>query len=686
MTTARAALLLTLSCLAGCKGAPGTTGQSGPAGSPASFAGPGLQLGITSAQVAADGTTTVTLRVTDDAGTPLDLAGLDTEGAVSIQLSLAWLDESAPGAPLGYTAFTVAGGAPSADAGGTFTSTVDGTGTYLYTFAAKALPAQPTRTHTVVAWGARTYRGARAVAAVSHDFVPSGAAVVTRREVVLKGGCDACHRDLSAHGGAQRSIAGCQVCHTAQAVDDAGAPLELGALVHRIHAGASLPSVVAGGACAVVTGGVVHDFSDVVFPQDLRRCTSCHDGAQADLWKTRPSRAGCGACHDTTSYDASVPAGMVAHSGGPVTGDGAAACSGCHPASGGAAGVSDLHLDALAVATTVALTIQAVDPTPPGATLAVTFRVAVNGAPRDIVSSPLSTLTATVAGPTTDYATSWQSRAQGPGATGTLVAVDAPNGVFQYLLPAPMPVSATGTYAVALEGYLTGAGARYAASSAPWYFAVTDAVAVPRRMVVLDAKCDACHAGLAEHGGVRTGVQYCLLCHNPATADSAATARFEVPTVVAPTLNLKDFVHRLHRGQALVQPYVLGGFPLPTPSNPAGTPIDYGAVRFPGDLRDCTTCHLAGTFDLPGAAGALPSHAETLTCTDGTLNPTSYCATRTAAADDTPPQTAACTSCHDAPWTAAHAAVMTTSDGVESCATCHRAGAAFGVDVVHQIP
>ena len=60
-----------------------------------------------------------------------------------------------------------------------------------------------------------------------------------------------------------------------------------------------------------------YDYADVcptktTYPQDIRNCTSCHDGSSTvsrttktkdgDNWKTKPSALACGACHDGINF------------------------------------------------------------------------------------------------------------------------------------------------------------------------------------------------------------------------------------------------------------------------------------------------------------------------------------------------------------------------------------------------
>src|SRR5262249_28596615 len=156
-----------------------------------------------------------------------------------------------------------------------------------------------------------------------------------------------------------------------------------------------------------------------------------------------------------------------------------------------------------------------------------------------------------------------------------------------------------------------------------------DAAPVPRRKVVDLASFNGCHHKLEAHGGIRQEVQYCSFCHNPNKANDQRVARFEVPATTAQSVDLPVLIHKIHMGDALTQqPYVIGGSPPPTPANPAGTPMDFGAVRYPGDRKACPACHAGATYTLPLVATALPVLSEVLACTDPSPNPVSYCQNR----------------------------------------------------------
>ncbi len=93
---------------------------------------------------------------------------------------------------------------------------------------------------------------------------------------------------------------------------------------------------------------------------------------------------------------------------------------------------------------------------------------------------------------------------------------------------------------------------------------------VARRQVVSLANCASCHSDLKfVHGGTRNNTQECTICHNPTLSDGTS----------GQSVNFATQIHSIHRGEALENPYTLGS-------------TNYQEVRFPGDLRNCTTCHL----------------------------------------------------------------------------------------------
>jgi OmcA/MtrC family decaheme c-type cytochrome len=696
---------------AGPQGDSGTQGPQGPqgdAGAPGKTpvaAGPGLVFTIKSVAISTVGVAIVHFQITDALGVALDLTGVTTQGAVTANFVLGWLDQTTTDAgaivPLQYTSYvTAAGTGVGADGGpdtqavadpnGTY-ATVDATnGIYTYTFGTNidVAPANASKTHTLGVWASRDFGGSHYVANAVQDFVPAGGAVTVQRDIVETAGCNACHNPLSAHGGDRQEVRICVLCHTPQTSDDSSPPktVDFKVMVHRIHAGADLPSVQDGGVLQFVGGGGrVSDYSNVQFPQPVQHCVACHTGkTEPDVWKTdAPTFLVCGSCHDRTSFDAVVPAGFTAHPGGVQADE--SKCSFCHPSDQGLAGISLVHdVPILDPTPTLTLSIVSVTNTAPGDTPRITFTVQESGAPLDILAKPLPDLAVTVAGPTTDYATYWQQIIQGTGATGTLT-LSGTVGTYLYQFPSPMPASAAGTFAFGLEGYLlTSTGAKIGALNPVAFAAVTDTSPVPRRKVVDITQCNGCHAKLAAHGGLRQEAQYCSFCHNPNKANDQQVARFEVQATTALSVDFKVFIHKIHRGDQLAQqPYVLGGYPPPTQGNPGGNPIDFGTVGFPGNLKSCATCHAGATYLLPLGAAVQPSLSEVLGCQDPTTSTTTYCQNRVVSSQTfTPPTTAVCTACHDSNYAIAHAETNIWN-GLEACATCHGPAAPWDVQLVH---
>ena len=175
-----------------------------------------------------------------------------------------------------------------------------------------------------------------------------------------------------------------------------------------------------------------------------------------------------------------------------------------------------------------------------------------------------------------------------------------------------------------------------------FYLSVDQSPVTPRRQVVASEKCTACHQNLTfVHGGTRGEVQECTICHNPSLVDGTSKQ----------SVNLAWQIHSIHRGEGLQNKYVLGT-------------TNYQEVRFPGDVRDCSSCHVNNSYQ-PDNIGAKAMVAST-----GGFTAT------------TAPIAAACQGCHDDKATASHALANTTTLG-ESCATCHGQNGDFSVDRVH---
>ena len=717
----RTCVIALLVGLCACEGPPGPTGPAGPTGETGDtgsgeigppgpdgtpgispwLVGPGVDITVTSLTVDATGAT-VAFTVKDAAGKPLDRTGTFTEGAVNVAFVLAQLAELTDGSPGQYTAYTTNAAAQAAtESNGTFTTVDVRTGSYTYRFATALTSFDATKTQTVLAVADRTYAGVRAFDRQTLSVRPTGPAPIAREEVT-DATCGGCHgTSLALHGGRYTSPSQCVLCHTPQSVDpESGNTVDFKVMIHKIHRGEGLPSVVAGTPYKIIGfNNSEHDFSTVAYPQNIGRCESCHAGAQGDRWKTKQSFAACTSCHDTTIFDGIPTGAQVPHSGGVGPNMTEATCATCHSAIAVLAPVTTKHYTGYLAATapTFDFQIQSITNTARTQVPVMTFRVLENGAPKTNLLSPgggMTSMVATIAGPNTDFASYSQAQMQGTSPVGTLAAVDASQGVYSYTFTTlPIPPSASGSYSVGIEASYTPVGStlRYAPTSPTLAFAVTDTVVKPRREIVSTQTCNGCHQDLSFHGGGRKNPNYCVFCHNPNKANDQRVARLEGTTVLAEPVDFRVMIHKIHMGDELTQPYVLGGFPAPSPGTPGGTPTNFGELRYPRPRTDCAACHTSKNWTLPLASSTayLPSTALELTCTEPVGDLDTYCNDGFWNVTNTihiPPTASVCTSCHDSPYTAAHAQVNTTLLGVESCTTCHGPGKDWDVEKVHGTP
>ena len=619
----------------------------------------GIVVKIQSAAIAKDGTITARATIVDSAGRPLDRLGIATPGTASLSFIAAYI----PAGKTQYVSYTTSVANPTIsnnppqtqaanDSGGTFTN--NAIGDYTYTFKTKA-PANfdATATHAIGVSAQRNLAGYGTFDEWSETgndvftFVPNGSPVTVTRNVVSTTACNQCHDPLIGHGGSRLEVELCILCHTPQTINtDTGLTMDMKVLIHKIHDGANLPSVQAGTPYQIYHRGAWEDFSTVVFPQDVRNCTTCHQNAtQANNWMTNPTAVACGSCHDNVNF-----ASGQNHAGGPQLDD--SQCKNCHIPKGELdfdSSVSGAHLIPSNAPQLPGLVLKVISVTgaTPGNSPTVTFSVMdKSNNPVDI--SKITSLRVVLGGNNVDYGTG----AAGIRVSETPSGLTNNKGVYVYTMTNKIPAGSTGSYTVSLEAYnnvtlMPGTTSQQtavdAATPVEYYFSVDKSAVQARRQVVATANCSNCHSNLQfVHGGARAYTQECVICHNPTLTDG--TSKQSVDYSVQ--------IHSIHRGENLANPYILGT-------------TNYQSVRFPGDLRDCTKCHMPGTYLVENVG------AKAMVASPGGFTPT------------TAPISAACQGCHDDQATASHTLANTTSLG-ESCNACHSAGMEFSVDRVHQ--
>jgi len=756
-TRRRAATLLLMALaalgLAGCEGDTPGRGSSGPVGPPgppgSGGGGNGLPIASASeinvrvlqATVPEDGRPVVDLSLTDQDGRPL--TGLP---AGSIGFVLARLEPGVAGKSSTWRAITrrteafpgtdptppelVTGTGP-ANQGYTETATsgtwVDNRdGTFRYTFAQNLktdaeIPYDPTLPHRVgIEIRTRPALTASNIPANNgvYTFNPASGTQILEsgREIVDNDTCNACHDNLSFHGDARFDLQYCAMCHESYSADaQSGNSIDLKVMIHKIHSGKNLPSVIEGRPYGIFGfGNEFQDYSDVVYTQDRRNCGTCHEESdentpQASNWRTTVNRESCGSCHDDVNFDTGEN-----HAGLVATDD---LCSACHgptaTAENGTLRAATAHVDPLLAASArFKYEVLRVVDTAPGQAPSVTIRVVdpTNGdAPYDIKANPGPFQNA---GASLAVDVAWSTRPDftntGSGsATATsgapaqpiridfrATAVPDPDfpGAFKATSTLPIPAGATGSGSALIEGRpvvdIGGDGTldRVPVAASGLAFAITDAQPVPYRDVVAIERCDDCHKQLSLHGNGRTdNAELCATCHNPNATDIARrVAGSDCETVTGTlddqTIDFKIMIHAIHAGS-------LAGYKVCGYNN---TGYDFSHVRYPGKLNNCEGCHEPGTYYPPDPAQAIATTFDAA--------PASAPDRSTPAGDvAVTPGSAVCSTCHRTAVARTHMelnggsfeavknADSTVSGPVENCLTCHGEGRGADVKVVHGI-
>lgn len=618
------------------------------------FVRPGLVMKVMGVSIATDGTVTARVRFTDPRGLPLDRLGVTTPGTIACSFILAWIRPD--GQYWSYTTRVqtspitgVAATQAAADTGGTWTQVAEGEYTYVF---GRKLPADYVRTatHSIGIYGSRNLNEFELGVNYDDDvynFVPAGGAVTVVRDIVRTATCNKCHLDMGFHGGSRKTMELCNLCHTPQTIDpDTGNTVDMPVMTHKIHMGASLPSVIGGTPYKIIGNQQsVHDYSHIAFPPGANNCKVCHDDgtkvAQPENY-LKPSRAACGSCHDGIDFTTGKN-----HAGIVQTTD--TGCNRCHPSK--MAEEFDISVEGAHVVPTqskqlpgVNFEILEVTNTRPGERPVVTFTL------KDDAGSGLDAATMTrlrlyLAGANSDYTRYIQEDAtratpgQGP-------------GLYRYTFTAAIPADAKGSWTMAIEGRKditlnpgtsSARTIRDSGVNKQFYFSV-DGSPVQRRRVVAELnKCNACHFDLSFHGGARNTVQECVICHNPTATANPEPRR---------TIDMGVMIHKIHRGAALTRGYGIAN-------------ADYSKIGYPGDLRSCVSCHVSGTEQIPQDDPRI-----------SVVSPFDFIspAGRT---------TANCLACHDSKAAAAHANTNTDPRLGEACYACHGPTGSAAVSKVH---
>jgi OmcA/MtrC family decaheme c-type cytochrome len=737
---ARIATLISLSLvLAACSGgddgsdgAAGAPGPAGPPGPPGPSTGSGIPIGSTTniniavsgvAIAAGGGAPVVSFTLSNDVE-----QGLKDLPAADIRFTLAQLSPAVNGSSSEWQSYIsrssggIANAQADAERGSAGTFVDNGDGTYQYTFAndLTAYPAGP------VFDGTKTHRlgiEIRGQAPISSngiiDFVPVGGAPLFERKIVDNDTCNACHDRLEFHGGPRTDVEYCVTCHNPSSIDgDSGNGVDFKRLIHNIHSARSDYQIVG-------YGGTVHDWSDLVWTQDIRNCQTCHEEddlntPQASNWRLVPNRAACGTCH----YDDGDPANgehdyMIENGVHPLallfTDD--TQCLLCHgpdaTVANGDVQVAKAHeiptqiesrrfqynienvFDmTVGMMPTVEISVtNPLDGTYYDILNDVEFTTCAGGASRLAVGIAWDTADYTNTGSGAAPATPAQPISLNPlacfGNPGATPVAGSP-GVFSVTSGAAIPASAVGTAAVTIDGHpavdIGGVVNRIPVTNVVEYVGIDGITAVDRREVVDIAKCDNCHKELSLHGNNRTdNPQVCVTCHNPNTTDVSKRVQLDPPTQCETLLGTDDtpvdfkfMIHAIHASGETGVPYNVCGY-----GNSAHT-FD---IHSPGQIANCEGCHKQGTYFPVDPSAVLG------TTVDSGADPSTPIDDRVFS-----PNTAVCSACHVSALAAEHmvqnggdfnatkAADSTLiSSGVETCELCHGEGRTADVEVMHKV-
>ena len=522
------------------------------------------------------------------------------------------------------------------------------------------------------------------------------------RQIATVATCNTCHAKLALHGGGRTQVEYCVTCHNPSTGDaNSGNNLDLKVLVHKIHFGRSLPSLLDDGLAYKIWGyrNSLTDFSHTSYPQPITNCTRCHAGqkdvdfataqglpaptaqitADGHSWVSHPTLSACTSCHEKLQQNIKLDGTALSQDHSTFTEQ--TNCAGCHKDQGAATPnplqADEAHRDLLDEAgRSLTLKITAVTNAGVGQEPLIDFTVDDANGPINLQDNAVFCPNASF-----DVRIPWDSAgeflnvdsggtpASSPRIRGTVTAANLialGSNVFRIdtsTLSSTTPIP-TGIDSIAVmidthypQSGCSGPGGGGSGSGnirldgVVKYVATSGGTATARRTIVSVDKCANCHGRfiISTHSGLR-GVNnpvICTACHNPARGQSGTSHDMSV------------MVHAVHASAMRESPY-------------KGT-YDETALQFPGNLANCASCHDGTSYTLPLPLTRAPVLSDTNLYTT--------------------PVAAVCSSCHDSALAKAH---METAGGAqfnqpyanaagvtETCSVCHGTGAAADVATMH---
>lgn len=499
-------------------------------------------------------------------------------------------------------------------------------------------------------------------------------------------------------------------CHNPGSVDaNSGKTVDFKVMVHKIHRGANLPSVINGGEYAIWGyRDTKHDYSGTHLPQDIRNCTNCHDDSNvatpdAKNWKSQPTIEACGSCHDDVDF-----ATGVGHLAGAQADN--SECQTCHGDSGFSSVLSN-HVGVMNVKD-IARTAIITEPK------AARVDLATGDVEVDVMIT-LEGVPVTALRDSNDIDTPQGAKfgKYGHGTDNGALAINWDNGTGYQLNHQEVTFNActpdgAGLFTCSASGLLAGITATDVITATPVDVLVCmnekdgaivrcdspetasmDVTQIESDPTIVFFKgdgtitteaydkiganmesCQSCHADKIFHHG-STDLTQCKTCHNATRTGYRGLG------------DLKRHVHRLHSGldkDALDD------------SNPEQ--IDH----FPSNIDNCKACHSTEQFDIPiqkntrasaasGASGTVYVSPTAVVCGSchlnvklglidpdlpGLIDPSKgSISTKNQSLIDHMIQNGAIFGSAD----------FDSANKVESCSVCHAIGAEFGVDKMHTL-